>query len=309
MRDTFVLVLILAFTVRCQVNRSGSRILFEDFQDTQPRRKFRLSEPIRSEQLSESLLTTNFVPSSGCDDATYCNSTNEYPSQESLLRILNSEGDGHLLRMLYHHEPQKPEIYRPTTRLRPSVGITSEDTEAEYTSGDWDVQQRWNPDNTDLPAHLEQPLCDEITQYVYPKSAITRSKQWRFVINLPQPGEGDESFVQAVRVRKCLNEGGSCSATLCEDKTTKCKQMYDFTKMLAISATGTKYIDEFMFPSGCKCYSQRIGNGYKYLQVRTTEEQSYDLLDDDTVIVGGKEDSRPRRLRSENGGRAKKKQN
>jgi len=107
MRDTsIVLVLILVFTVRCQVNREQPRILFED---SQPRRKFRFSDPIRSERLSESLLTTNFVPSSGCDDATYCNTndtiiTNEYPSEESLLKILNSEGDGHLLRMLYHHE-------------------------------------------------------------------------------------------------------------------------------------------------------------------------------------------------------------
>ena len=25
-----------------------------------------------------------------------------------------------------------------------------------------------------------------------------------------------------------------------------CRQMYDFTKLLAISDTGTKYVDEFM---------------------------------------------------------------
>jgi len=188
------------------------------------------------------------------------------------------------------------------------VSILSEDTEAEIQSEDLDIVGRWNPD---LPAHMEQPLCDEITQYVYPKSAITRSKQWRFVINLPQPGIGDdESFVQAVRVRRCLNEGGPCSASLCEDKKTECKQMYDFTKLLAISESGTKYIDEFMFPSGCKCYSQRIGNGYKYLQVRTeTEEKRYDLLDEDTVIVGGSDDNRPRRLRSDNGGSSKRKPN
>ena len=47
----------------------------------------------------------------------------------------------------------------------------------------------------------------------------------RFVINLPAagPGPGDQSFVQAVRVRRCLGEGEPCTAPLCEARTTACK--------------------------------------------------------------------------------------
>ena len=43
----------------------------------------------------------------------------------------------------------------------------------------------------------------------------------RFVINLPE--SVDEGFVQAVRVRRCLEEGLPCAYPLCEARRTVCR--------------------------------------------------------------------------------------
>ena len=43
----------------------------------------------------------------------------------------------------------------------------------------------------------------------------------RFVINLPESVE--QGFVQAVRVRRCLEEGQPCAYPLCEARRTVCR--------------------------------------------------------------------------------------
>ena len=43
----------------------------------------------------------------------------------------------------------------------------------------------------------------------------------RFVINLPESVE--QGFVQAVRVRRCLEEGHPCAYPACEARATVCR--------------------------------------------------------------------------------------
>ena len=59
--------------------------------------------------------------------------------------------------------------------------------------------------------------------------------------------------------------------------------MYDFTKLLAISEQGNKYVDEFTFPSGCKCYS-RAHTNYQLYMVRTAPDQDVVLEEDSEVF-------------------------
>ena len=79
--------------------------------------------------------------------------------------------------MLYHHHEEEvhtksiPSVF---SRL-PSVEILSDDTEAELD--DTEVISRISP--FPLPPHQEEPLCTEITEYVFPKAALSKQKQWR----------------------------------------------------------------------------------------------------------------------------------
>ena len=94
-------------------------------------------------------------------------------------------GNRDLLRMLYHHRQEEEKDDRPlpdsSTRLRPSVGIISEGTEASledtaevFSRDSWNIVSPYP-----LPPHLEEPLCHEITEYVFPKAALSKQNEWR----------------------------------------------------------------------------------------------------------------------------------
>ena len=84
-----------------------------------------------------------------------------------------------------------------------------------------------------------------------------------------------------------------------------CRQEYDYTKLLALSESGTQYIEEFTFPSGCKCYqtSHSGYTGYRWELARTEEinVRLPQLQDDDDDL------STPRNMKGIPG-RGKKKQ-
>merc|ERR1711953_969032 len=84
---------------------------------------------------------------------------------------------------------------------------------------------------------------------------------------------GAANFVQAVRVKTCLAEGEPCSAQTCRGVSTVCRQEYDYTKLLALSETGAQYVEDFTFPSGCKCYKQTGPFTYKWELARTEERE------------------------------------
>ena len=88
--------------------------------------------------------------------------------------------------MLYHHHQKEEKVDRPLSdptvlsRL-PSVGIISEGTEASledtaevFSRDSWNIVSPYP-----LPPHLEEPLCHEITEYVFPKAALSKQNEWR----------------------------------------------------------------------------------------------------------------------------------
>ena len=107
------------------------------------------------------------------------------PSLKSHGIVVAVAGNRDLLRMLYHHhEEEDEEEDRPPVFSRPrlpsSVEIISEDTEVELDDTEAEVISRdsWNTPFP-LPPHQEEPLCTEITEYVFPKAALSKQKQWR----------------------------------------------------------------------------------------------------------------------------------
>ena len=88
--------------------------------------------------------------------------------------------------MLYHHQQEEEDDDPPfpgqedqplsvpsvISRLKPSVGIISENTEAELDDTA-EVISRVIP-------QLESSLCHEITEYVFPKAALSKQNQWRY---------------------------------------------------------------------------------------------------------------------------------
>jgi len=287
------MILTLLMLVTSSWSQQSSEFQFPE--EERPR-QFRMSDPVRSIQTSESLSSdlsyppSMYVPVGGCgENETLCADTEQYPDQRDLLNILNTQGELDILRSLYHHQDQDEGQTYSRLPPRKEFDIVAEDAEAPLGQGDY-VGLRTIGIGTTIntgafpPLDLfEEPLCHEKIEYIYPKTALTKNKQWRFVINLPQPG--DDSFVQAVRVRRCLNPEEPCTAPLCEGRTGVCRQEFDYTKLLAISDAGTKYVDEFMFPSGCKCYSRR-SNTYKYMFLRNNPQETELDIDDDTVLVG-----------------------
>ena len=94
---------------------------------------------------------------------------------------------------------------------------------------------------------------------VSPRSARNVNREWRFVVNLPGE-EGEDDFVQSVKIQRCLRSGESCniepsgfSSTVCRYylashtsfNLTFLRQKYNIKKMLAINRNGTQYVDTF----------------------------------------------------------------
>lgn len=69
----------------------------------------------------------------------------------------------------------------------------------------------------------ESPACDSMQSFVYPRTARNAGRQWRFVVNVPGEEEGEESYVQAVKVERCLREGQACNMATAGYDTTVCR--------------------------------------------------------------------------------------
>ena len=75
----------------------------------------------------------------------------------------------------------------------------------------------------------ESPACDSMQSFVYPRTARNAGRQWRFVVNVPGEEEGEESYVQAVKVERCLREGEACNMATAGYDTTVCRSGQPFT--------------------------------------------------------------------------------
>jgi len=101
----------------------------------------------------------------------------------------------------------------------------------------------------------EHPLCDSVTQWIYPKVAKTVQGQWRYIINI-------EKYKQGVSVVKCnlrrpdegCKYGGKEGNFL---GATKCKQIYSRHNMLTVSPDNGVGYDTFLIPSACVCHYKK----------------------------------------------------
>jgi len=82
------------------------------------------------------------------------------------------------------------------------------------------------------------------------------------VINVPGEEAGEENFVQAVKVERCLREGETCNIASAGYDSTVCRQKYSYRRLLALGEDGEQYVDSFRFPSCCICFTQRTFYGH-----------------------------------------------
>jgi len=134
------------------------------------------------------------------------------------------------------------------------------------------------------------PACDSQESFVYPRTARNRKRQWRFVINVPGE-DGEDNYVQAVKVEKCIRQGESCNIASSGYEATVCKQKYTYRRLLALSEDGTQYVDSFRFPSCCICYQQKSFS-YDFELLRTVssnDTKPHDTVPHDTMPLKVKE--------------------
>ena len=60
------------------------------------------------------------------------------------------------------------------------------------------------------------------TLVVFPRSARNVNREWRFVVNLPG-AEGEDDFVQSVKIQRCLRPGESCNIEASGFSSTVCR--------------------------------------------------------------------------------------
>ena len=92
-------------------------------------------------------------------------------------------------------------------------------------------------------------VCNERTEYIYPRAAKNKEENWMFIVNSPQ---NDTRYRQMVKITKCTNPGFACASGEVFTSRTKCVQEYSDHKLVALSEAGDDLIvDTFSFPSCC----------------------------------------------------------
>eukprot|EP00092_Neocalanus_flemingeri_P071508 GFUD01087915.1.p1 GENE.GFUD01087915.1~~GFUD01087915.1.p1 ORF type:complete len:204 (-),score=37.86 GFUD01087915.1:1116-1727(-) len=99
-------------------------------------------------------------------------------------------------------------------------------------------------------------VCDEKTEYIYPKAAENKAGHFMFIVN--NPG-GSVKHRQLVKVTKCSRPDQQCGqGELFNSISTSCVQQYSDHKLVALSTTGEELVvDTFTFPSCCVCKVNR----------------------------------------------------
>ena len=201
-------------------------IVFPQDNKTRVVRQFNLSTPVVTNSAITIMNLGMFIPS-GCEDSNsdYCGDSGDYPDEDIVKGIVVSGGDNDLTRLLFSNHVTKPRSPTPllyqqfgdaSSRLPPDRSIITESSTATIPRENTWEESDWL---------MESPLCDFEETFVFPKTARTRARQWRFVINLPSSDQQD-NFVQAVRIKKCLKAGLACNLVTCDDTHTVCRLVF-----------------------------------------------------------------------------------
>lgn len=205
-----------------------------------------------------------FVPE-GCLSDDYCEIVSDYPNTNEIKdklrrttsflerQIMFTEVDTEETIMLHSKfknaetsdtQSRLPKTKQTILRQNLTQGLRANQLESNF------------PQREDIDFVRESPACDSEESFVYPRTARNRKRQWRFVINVPGE-DGEDNYVQAVKVEKCIRQGESCNIASSGYETTVCRQKYTYRRLLAFGEDGSQYVDSFRFPSCCVCYQQK----------------------------------------------------
>jgi len=179
----------------------------------------------------------------------FCEAVEDYPDVREIRQKVRGSL-GKVEAQLVFSPLREDQVGRVRARLRGTPGVDPEpivEDEDEIDEGTL-TRQAFSS---------ETPACDSQQSFVYPRTARNRGRQWRFVINVPGEESGEENFVQAVKVERCLREGETCNIASAGYDSTVCRQKYSYRRLLALGEDGEQYVDSFRFPSCCICFSQR----------------------------------------------------
>ena len=94
-------------------------------------------------------------------------------------------------------------------------------------------------------------VCDEKTEYIYPKAAKNENGEFMFIVN---NSNGSFKHRQLVMVTTCTRPNEECGEGEVFRSATSCVQEYSDHKLAALSKTEEELaVDTFSFPSCCIC--------------------------------------------------------
>ena len=86
---------------------------------------------------------------------------------------------------------REDQVGQVRARLRGAPNIAPEPIDEDEDEEEMSTRQAYSS---------ETPACDSQLSFVYPRTARNRAREWRFVINVPGEEDGQENYVQAVKV-------------------------------------------------------------------------------------------------------------
>lgn len=99
----------------------------------------------------------------------------------------------------------------------------------------------------------EQPMCNVMSKYIWPKSGQLQDDSWAFIVN-------SDKYKQSVLVEECMprTDGKSdCNfaKNFASNTRTECRQMFMYQRLLAMKEGDKEPVQmHFKFPSCCQCY-------------------------------------------------------
>ena len=147
----------------------------------------------------------------------FCEAVEDYPDVRELREKVQLSL-GKVEAQLVFSPLREDELGQVRARLRGSPGVEPEPIivkdEDEIDDDSTKTRQAFSS---------ETPACDSQQSFVYPRTARNRGRQWRFVINVPGEEVGEENYVQAVKVERCLREGKTCNIASAGYDSTVCR--------------------------------------------------------------------------------------
>jgi len=230
-----------------------------------------------------------FIPSGCGSGEDYCEEVSDYPDQDTIKQIVRNSTSKVEAAILFDKPAREVQVEEKaavpltySSRLRPGVvdTITTEEKTLRLPQ-DTGVVELQGKANIEYNFVEESPVCASLDSYVYPRSARTVDRKWRFIVNLNE-SDNEYTYAQAVKVEKCLRNGDSCDVGSYGGSKTVCRQKYGKRKLLALDDHGEQYIETFWFPSYCVCHKvASYEHDYSGLELLRTKERTVKFAEEE----------------------------